>query len=344
LKGLLEREEDAVRLIFLHGRKRGPRGPGISSAQKIRVGQAGRVTAAVSVPGTRSNFALFRSAEPEGWGGAISALGNSVAGRQFPRALTFGPIVPRPRRESRWEHGFDLPRRFSGMATTIDHLRVDHRLTVLREFTDANGVTLRAGEGGILRGQAFDQIRLEIQLEIEQPQGKITLRFPLKASAGPRVGHMREFFELGDVESVPGTPPARVDSAARRMIVPVASAGRDESEPPRHAARDDDPDRLEDLEKEIQRQYPHIGASASIAEMYAQRMRRFQRAGNEARAVAAFKLAVDWMRTYASHATSGGEGAALSLQCDEFHAGLVREFGYDPTTAARQPGPGLFHP
>lgn len=40
------------------------------------------------------------------------------------------------------------------MALTIDHLRVDHRVTVLRDFTDATGITLRAGESGILRGLA----------------------------------------------------------------------------------------------------------------------------------------------------------------------------------------------
>ena len=57
------------------------------------------------------------------------------------------------------------------------------------------------------------------------------------------------------------------------------------------------PDKLEAVEKEMQQAFQHIGAAASIAEMYAQRMRAFQRAGNEPRAIAAFKLAVDWMGT-----------------------------------------------
>ena len=35
---------------------------------------------------------------------------------------------------------------------TIDHLRVDHRVTVLRDFTDAAGITMRTGESGVLRG------------------------------------------------------------------------------------------------------------------------------------------------------------------------------------------------
>jgi hypothetical protein len=85
------------------------------------------------------------------------------------------------------------------------------------------------------------------------------------------------------------------------------------------------------VEVSMRRAIPQIGSAASIAEMYAQRMRAFQRAGNEPRAVAAFKLAVDWMRTCASWATSGGEGAALSDERDQFQAKLAREFGYDPT-------------
>lgn len=221
------------------------------------------------------------------------------------------------------------------MATTIDHLRADHHIRVLRDFTDADGVTLRAGDDGVLRALSFDQIRLEIRLEIERTGGNVSLRFPLKASTGPRNGHMREYFEIGDFVPPPGWEPPRREPKKRTMIVPSPAANpsvkNDVSDPWRHVRAGEGPDRLEAMERELQRAYPHIGAAASIAEMYAQRMRAFQRAGDEPRAVAAFKLAVQWMDTYASQATSGGEGAALSLERDEFLDGLVREFGYDPT-------------
>ena len=270
--------------------------------------------------------------------GDYSALGKSVASIQFAPALISGPNVLLLWRDSRREHGFEFFRRLVGMATTIDHLRVDHHVIILREFTDATGVTLRAGERGILRGQAFDQRRQEIQLEIERAKGRVALRFPLKAPSGPRIGHMKEFFELGDYAPVPGAERPRLVPAARKMIVPTALAkGATNREPDwlRQAASVEGPDRLEAMEQQIQREAQHIGGAASIAEMYAQRMRAFQRAGNETRAVAAFKLAVQWMWTYAGQATSGGEGEALSLERDEFHAALVREFGYDPTTDAR---------
>jgi hypothetical protein len=226
------------------------------------------------------------------------------------------------------------------MATTIDHLRVDHRVTILRDFTDATGTTLRAGQCGVLRKQSFDQIRLEIQLEIERDdgEGKIALRFPLKASDGPRTGHMKEFFELGDYVAIPGSEPVRPEPAARKMIVPAPKNVAAQNSGPdwwQKARNMEGPDRLQELEEQILREAQHIGGAGSIAEMYAQRMRAFQHAGDEPRAVAAFKLASQWMSTYAGYATSGGEGAALSLERDLFHAALVREFGYDPTEDGR---------
>jgi len=220
------------------------------------------------------------------------------------------------------------------MAMTIDNLRIDHRVIILRAFTDAAGVILQAGERGVLRKLSFDQIRLEIGMEIERPNGKVVLRFPQRMPDGPRIGHMKEFFEIGDYVPLPGSEPVRHDPLARKMIVPGPGKNAASEAGPewlRQAGNAEGPDRIEVLEQQIQRDAQHIGAAASIAEMYAQRMRIFQRAGNEPRAVAAFKLAAKWMWTYASQATSGGEGEALSRERDQFHAALVREFGYDPT-------------
>lgn len=75
---------------------------------------------------------------------------------------------------------------------------------------------------------------------------------------------------------------------------------------------------------------PYIGFAASTAELYRLRMLRLKAAGDEAGAREAFLKASDFIGRYASMATSGGEGAALSLERDEFRAELVREFGSDP--------------
>lgn len=220
------------------------------------------------------------------------------------------------------------------MSMTIDNLRVSHRITVLRDFTDANGITMREGESGILRDLGLDQIRMEIRIVIERASEKLDLIFPLRATTGPRNGHMREYFEIGEDVTTPRVIPAFHDHSLRKMIVPPPEkepAPMNTAALARAAESTDGPDRLETIENEMRRAIDHIGVAGSIAEMYAQRMRAFQRAGNEARAIAAFKLAVDWMGTYAGSATSGGEGAALSYERDEFRAALAREFGYDPT-------------
>lgn len=224
------------------------------------------------------------------------------------------------------------------MALTIDHLRVDHRVTVIQDFTDTNGVTLRTGETGILRRMEWDQLRMEIHLVIERASGTEDLVFPLRATSGPRNGRMRDYFEVGEDVTPPRILPGFHDPSKRQMIIPPSEktpAPMNSSAWAHKALTTDGPDRLEDLEKEMLAAIDHIGVAGSIAEIYAERMRAFQRAGNEPRAVAAFKLAMDWMGSYASSATSGGEGAALSYEYDQFHKALVREFGYDPTDDGR---------
>ena len=220
------------------------------------------------------------------------------------------------------------------MSMTIDNLRVDHSVTVLRDFTDATGITLRAGESGVITGLSWNQLRKEIHLVIERASGKVDLVFSEKAISGPRHGRMREYFDVGEDVSTPRDIPAFHDQSLRKMIVPAPEKKLGPMNTfawNRAAQSTDGPDRLEAMEEEMRRAIDHIGVAASIAEMYAQRMRAFQSAGNEPRAIAAFKLAVDWMGTYAGWATSGGEGAALSYERDQFRAALAREFGYDPT-------------
>lgn len=92
--------------------------------------------------------------------------------------------------------------------------------------------------------------------------------------------------------------------------------------------------KFEEAERAITDAVDHIGAYASVAELHAQRMRRLMAAGDEAGAMEARTRAADWIRAYAGLATSGGEGAALSLERDEFLA----EIGV-PLAQDAAPGP-----
>jgi hypothetical protein len=228
------------------------------------------------------------------------------------------------------------------MAMTIDHLRVDHRITVIREFEDAKGKRMYVGDTGVLTGMDWDQVQREIYLEIKCASKTVRLVFSLTAKTGPRNGRMRDYFEVGEDVTPPRIIPAFHDQSKRQMIIPPPvknSAPMNTTAWKRAAQSTDGPDRLEAVEKEMLAAIDHIGVAGSIAEIYAERMRAFQRAGNEARAIAAFKLAVGWMDSYAGSATSGGEGAALSYERDQFRAALAREFGYDPTDDGRPPEP-----
>lgn len=78
---------------------------------------------------------------------------------------------------------------------------------------------------------------------------------------------------------------------------------------------------------------PHLGFAYSTAEMYRRRMLRLKNAGDGEGARQAFLQASRFIFFYASLATSGGEGAALSSERDDFRARLVREYGSDPEAA-----------
>jgi hypothetical protein len=75
--------------------------------------------------------------------------------------------------------------------------------------------------------------------------------------------------------------------------------------------------RLEEAEKTILDALDHIGVYSSLARLYEERYARLLRAGREEEATAARERAVHWLTVYASSATSGGEGAALSRERDQ---------------------------
>jgi hypothetical protein len=76
--------------------------------------------------------------------------------------------------------------------------------------------------------------------------------------------------------------------------------------------------RLTEAEDVISKAVRDQGFAISIAEMYRKRMIRLRAMGDDAGAAEARKKASEWAYFYASQATSGGEGLALSHQRDIF--------------------------
>ncbi len=93
------------------------------------------------------------------------------------------------------------------MGAVVDHLRADVRVTVLHSFADARGIAVQAGETGILRQISVDWIGQTLNLTWERGEGPQTLTFSLKATEGPRNGHMREYFEVGEEVPLPRPKP-----------------------------------------------------------------------------------------------------------------------------------------
>ncbi|HRE83183.1 MAG TPA: hypothetical protein PLN52_19215 [Opitutaceae bacterium] len=97
--------------------------------------------------------------------------------------------------------------------------------------------------------------------------------------------------------------------------------------------------RIAEAEDVIQRGVNHMGAAASVAQMYAERMVRLKASGDMAGALTAFKEADGWISFYASMAMTGDESAALAYERDRFRAGLVRMLGFDPKPSTSRPTP-----
>ncbi len=126
------------------------------------------------------------------------------------------------------------------MAATVDHLGVDRRVAVLKAFSDARGHSIEAGTQAVIRAIDIDFVAMEIHLGWEREDGVAeTLVFPIRASAGPRNGAMREYFEVIEEVAAPRPPPSPPPSdpppeprdAPPETLQPVASRSRLEDMP-----------------------------------------------------------------------------------------------------------------
>lgn len=77
-------------------------------------------------------------------------------------------------------------------------------------------------------------------------------------------------------------------------------------------------DQLEAAEALLKDSIPHQAFALEIAEMYRERMLRLRAAGDREGASEAWRKSYNWACFYASQATSGGEGTAMSVERDDF--------------------------
>ena len=205
------------------------------------------------------------------------------------------------------------------MALTIDHLATDQNLRVIQSFEDALGSRMEAGETARIRRMDVDYRTMVCSMELEQDEAIRTIVLHKFGSGadGPRSGNLREFFEVLDLQ----VRPDHLDCGDRiAPIHEVVPEPLQESDPDwYHKARALElEDRLPEMEELVKKAVPSLHSAIAIAGLYRNRWLRLRQAGETEKASEARQEAVDHAYDFASYATSGGEGAALSLARDEF--------------------------
>lgn len=192
----------------------------------------------------------------------------------------------------------------------------------LRDYPGAELLRLAAGQIEALgvRGIVIDGETLE-QMHLLVPGDDDATALRARVTAPPeRAGEATNLAEL-ILGSVRFVDPTYLDGAP----TPPPDAPADDDDGPswwRRARALERAGRLEEAEEAITSSVPRIGASASVAQLYADRMARLAAAGDHEGAAAAYEKARGWIAFYAGSATSGGEGAALSQERDELLASL----------------------
>lgn len=86
-----------------------------------------------------------------------------------------------------------------------------------------------------------------------------------------------------------------------------------------HQARElEQADKLQEMEALLKDKICDQAFALEIATVYRERMLRLRKSGNAVGEAEARKQAESWAYFYASQATSGGEGMALSAERDDF--------------------------
>jgi hypothetical protein len=217
------------------------------------------------------------------------------------------------------------------MGSTIDHLRADLEIRIIRDFTDVRGIRHRTGESGVLRTLDLDWPAQEIVLTWERDGRREEMRFALSAKTGPRNNAMRDYFEAGEYRPVP-RPSAKEKATAEWTQTP---------EPAAQVVRDPDQwgaaiARIGSLatRRRFQEANEQIAAVTRECGPTAWRYKQMgDDLGGLAVSAAPFNheiyawlrdRSLDFLHSWGSCATSGGEGAVCAVEIDAWKARFAR--------------------
>ena len=214
------------------------------------------------------------------------------------------------------------------MSAAVDHLGAHKLVRVLCRFEDATGAVFEAGETGRIRHIDFNWATSVITVELVQGDDlkKIMLHHPKSKTIGPRSGNLRDYFEVTGIELVwepddePAIPWIPQQDPEPVLVEETTRVGKDELW--KYMDRLEHAGQMEEVEKQIKDRVPNAHYALEIATVYRSRWHRFKAAGDLVRTEEAREKASDWAYTFATFATSGGEGAAFSYERNQFLATL----------------------
>lgn len=189
------------------------------------------------------------------------------------------------------------------MATQVDHLAAGRWVRVLRSVVDADGVVFAAG--GTWRIDAIESQfgSLVVTFRLFAAAGAATMRLDLRAPDGPRLGRMRDWFEV--IEPPADAPPEPELPRTPRVLSALAEALRVGDIGEAEA-------RLRDLAARPEYRGENLETLAERLESVARELAAVDRA----RAGWLYDRAIDCWYGWGAMATSGGDGAARAPRID----------------------------
>jgi hypothetical protein len=197
------------------------------------------------------------------------------------------------------------------MSATVDHLGAHKLVRILQPFKDAEGNEFEAEETGRIDTIDLDWKTFVCTIKLQQSGTlrNIVLHDPRSAAPGPRSGKMRDYFEVIGEEVI---LPPRTGGVVEDLSMPDGPAWYVA------ALELELQDRLEEAEEIIRNAVQSQYFALNTADMYCHRWKRLQREGKTEAAAEAKEKAINFAWFLAAQATSGGEGAALSLERDNY--------------------------
>lgn len=214
---------------------------------------------------------------------------------------------------------------------TVDHLGAMMHVRILRAFSDAEGNRFSEGETGRIRTIELDWKTFQCTIFLEQGDAvrKIVLHDGRRQTEGPKSGNLREYFEAGDVEVLDrdraGWPPGVGvnpvwidDQLVAPAPAPVPPSGGGGPTWLAQARAMERAGQFKEMEELVRDSIPYQAFALEVASLYRERWRRLNAEGDVAGAQEARRRSADWAYFYASQATSGGEGTAMSMERNQF--------------------------